>query len=1199
MNELFGVSMTLIMFVLLAMLCASLVTVGLIALRNPIMFKLGIRNIPRRRSQTILIVIGLMLSTVIISAAFTTGDTVDRSVTAQVYTLLDSVDETIATGARDKGEVFGDDTGNALRDSAFDQSTVQPLIDSLNQSPNVDAVVPLYGDVAVAVNQVQRLSTPLFTLQGLDPAVDALPDLHNIDGGNVKVADLGEGELYLNRSAADDLDLGVGDTVTLYTGDKQQDFTVAAIVEDRRLSGSVGISTQREGGVVPLSVAQDFFGAPGKITLVAVSNQGGARQGYNVSTTVEREIRSGLPSDSNLQLTAIKRNGVDLAEQFGNVFTTFFLAFGLFSIGAGVLLIFMIFVMLAAERKSEMGMARAVGTRRFDLVQTFLSEGMAYNVLAAAVGTGIGIVVAVVIANIMASVFASSNLDISPHVTVRSLVVSYSLGVVLTFLTVTFSSWRISLINIVRAIRDIPDPPQQAPQWGTRGILGTILDLFFRPTDKAGWIRRGTGTAGILLIVVGAAAPPAMLLGLLVFAGTLFSFFWGQKAMPALMRIASFVGTLLVLPVTIGVAIFRTVQLGPMFLIGGVAILIAYVASDSTSAFVLMAGLSLAPLGLVFILRSFGGPERLLYTAMGIYLIYIWEFDVWNTGTSLHLIRKIFGEATGDVEMFFLSGVMVTLAATFLVVYNGDLILGPITRLGKGLGALLPSIKMAVAYPLANKMRTGMTMAMFCLVIFALTVMSSMNHNFNRLFLSDRALGGWDVSVDENPNRPLDDLAGDLQAANSPVVSDIAAIGRLQAANSRNSWLCQVTADQPCDPNASNASDVFTEYGTNGLNESFITTTSIPFQARATGYANDAAVWQAMANDDSLALVDANSLVGNGGFGAAAFVDGIDPLDTTFEPFEVVMYDPDTGNTDRVTVIGIVESGASNIFIGMDVADSTFASVFGEPDSRVFYVQTTAGTNNIEAAREIESALLTSGAQAVSMKKDLQDQSATFSSFFYLMQGFMGLGLFVGVAAVGVIAFRTVVERRQQIGMLRAIGYNKKMIGLTFLFESAFIALMGVISGIVFALDPGATAGDGAVREPGRDDVLGAVDAGAAHRRAGVRVCPDHDADPGEAGCEHPDRGSAALRIGLAFALALSQRGDGDSALCGGIRIDEVWWLRHHRVQSCVRGTATPHPGPLPVGEGTSFGGLWAQRTTGRCAGFGQWPPAATTILRA
>jgi putative ABC transport system permease protein len=69
-----------------------------------------------------------------------------------------------------------------------------------------------------------------------------------------------------------------------------------------------------------------------------------------------------------------------------------------------------------------------------------------------------------------------------------------------------------------------------------------------------------------------------------------------------------------------------------------------------------------------------------------------------------------------------------------------------------------------------------------------------------------------------------------------------------------------------------------------------------------------------------------------------------------------------------------------------------------------------------------------------------------------LLQGFMGLGLFVGVAAVGVIAFRTVVERRQQIGMLRAIGYTRGMIGLTFLIESAFIAFMGVLSGIIFAI---------------------------------------------------------------------------------------------------------------------------------------------------
>jgi putative ABC transport system permease protein len=332
--------------------------------------------------------------------------------------------------------------------------------------------------------------------------------------------------------------------------------------------------------------------------------------------------------------------------------------------------------------------------------------------------------------------------------------------------------------------------------------------------------------------------------------------------------------------------------------------------------------------------------------------------------------------------------------------------------------------------------------------------MSSMNHNFNRLFLSDRALGGWDVSVDENPNSPLPDLEAALAEVNSPVVGEIQAVGRVRVASDRNSWLCQVRADQTCDTAAGlEASDSeFTEYDTRAGDASFIESNSVAMQARATGYTTDRDVWDALANDDSVAVVDANALVANGGFGSATFIADVNARDTTFAPFDVVMYDPETRQTGRVTVIGIIETSASATFLGLTVTSATFDAVFGEEDSRVYYVQTVDGTDNVEAARQIEAALLTTGAQAVSMKQELEDQSATFNSFFYLMQGFMGLGLFVGVAAVGVIAFRTVVERRQQIGMLRAIGYNKKMIGLTFMFESAFIAFMGVVSGVVFAL---------------------------------------------------------------------------------------------------------------------------------------------------
>src|SRR3972149_9857771 len=128
--------------------------------------------------------------------------------------------------------------------------------------------------------------------------------------------------------------------------------------------------------------------------------------------------------------------------------------------------------------------------------------------------------------------------------------------------------------------------------------------------------------------------------------------------------------------------------------------------------------------------------------------------------------------------MFFLSGVAMVAAATFVLIYNADLVLSALSRLGGLFGAILPAMKTAVAYPLAHKFRTGMTLAMISLVVFALTMMSTMNLNFERLFLADTARGGWDVIVDENPNNPVYDLPAPLRAAGSDAQDDFPPVGR-------------------------------------------------------------------------------------------------------------------------------------------------------------------------------------------------------------------------------------------------------------------------------------------------------------------------------------------------------------------------------------------------------------------------------------
>ncbi|HXH20843.1 MAG TPA: FtsX-like permease family protein [Dehalococcoidia bacterium] len=1025
MDELFGLSMNLIMYVLVCALAVALTAVGLIAWRNPVMFKIGVRNIPRRRAQTTLIVLGLMLSTLIISAAFTTGDTVDQSITQQVFSRLGSVDQVVRLQSAPGDESIEDEEGEeAIRDPSFDLAAVMPLIEALSRDERVDAVVPVYADVAAAVNLEKRLSSPVFTLTGIDPVrFGDLPDLKDTrSGAHLKVSDLAAGEIYLNKSAADELDVRAGDSVQITVLGKARTFRVRAVVEDKRLAGSAGISTRLQGGVVPLAIAQEMFSAPGKVTYIAISNQGDARGGLRYAEEVAADTRA-LARSAEVPVVVLeqKRISVEFAEQGASVFTTFFLALGLFSIGAGILLIFMIFVMLAAERKQEMGMARAVGTKRADLVQTFLSEGMAYNLAAAAVGAGLGVVVAMVIARIMASVFGEF-IDISPHVTARSLIISYALGVVLTFITVTFSSWRISNINIVRAVRDIPEPPAEPPQWRARGILATLRRLIFRPGEKRAWVIRP---------------------GLAVIAVALMTSVGGIEA-GWLQAVVGVAATLLFLSF-----IFITFQLGPLFLVGSIPLIV--VGASEMSQFPLYMGLSLLPIGLALLLRSFGSPERLTYTTAGLVLLYIWLFDF-----EFNLIESVFGEVDGDIEMFFLSGVMITVASVFLAVYNADLIVTVITMVGSHLGKLMPSIRMAVAYPLVNRSRTGMTMAMFCLVVFSLIVMSSMNYNFEHVFISDRALGGWQVFVDENPSNPIPDLTATLRQSGSSAASRIEAVGTTSLALQRRAAVCEVRPRQDCAAPSDGgetrrAPRGFEDYRVLGQDANFLARSQIPLQTRANGYGSDAEVWEAVRRDPTLAIIDANAISGD--FGAPPVITTVDAGARTMEPVEIVVLDRLSGRTARLKVIGVIELGASGTFyFGLHVSEQAFASTFGAPDVRRFYVQTAQGADPRQVARDIESSLLETGAQAESLRAEINRQSSFFTGFFRIIQGFMGLGLFVGVAALGVIAFRSVVERRQQIGMLRALGYTKGMVALTFLLESALIAAGGIATGIIFGL---------------------------------------------------------------------------------------------------------------------------------------------------
>ena len=165
----------------------------------------------------------------------------------------------------------------------------------------------------------------------------------------------------------------------------------------------------------------------------------------------------------------MKRLSQELADRWGAALTTVFVVLGLFSIATGTMLVVLIFVMLAAERRTELGVLRALGARQGRVAATLLYEGLFYDLVAAAVGVLVGVAVAVGLISMSAGVLSGFGIELTPRVEPVSLLLAYCLGAVITMLSIAASAWRVGRVTIVAAIRDLPEPPRTAGQPAAAG----------------------------------------------------------------------------------------------------------------------------------------------------------------------------------------------------------------------------------------------------------------------------------------------------------------------------------------------------------------------------------------------------------------------------------------------------------------------------------------------------------------------------------------------------------------------------------------------------------------------------------------------------------------------------------------------------------------------------------------------------------
>ena len=208
-----------------------------------------------------------------------------------------------------------------------------------------------------------------------------------------------EGHAAITADLADRLGLRVGSKLLAFASGGNVELTVDRVLPGAASPGGWPIDTRQQ--------SYNVFVAPGTIeslaagaapglqaepprTVVAISNRGGVEDGADGTAAATRAVDRVL-AGSGARVQPVKQDVLDRADKAGTSLSQLYFTIGMFAVAAGILLLVNVFVMLADERRSELGMLRAVGMRRRTLVAALATEGWIYAVLASALGALLGI----------------------------------------------------------------------------------------------------------------------------------------------------------------------------------------------------------------------------------------------------------------------------------------------------------------------------------------------------------------------------------------------------------------------------------------------------------------------------------------------------------------------------------------------------------------------------------------------------------------------------------------------------------------------------------------------------------------------------------------------------------------------------------------------------------------------------------------
>jgi ABC-type antimicrobial peptide transport system permease subunit len=134
------------------------------------------------------------------------------------------------------------------------------------------------------------------------------------------------------------------------------------------------------------------------------------------------------------------------------------------------------------------------------------------------------------------------------------------------------------------------------------------------------------------------------------------------------------------------------------------------------------------------------------------------------------------------------------------------------------------------------------------------------------------------------------------------------------------------------------------------------------------------------------------------------------------------------------------------------IGEAQFVRLFPRLEGYRFFTIRTPEGRNTEVATALEDGLADYGFDAQSTAARLASYHRVENTYLSTFQALGGLGLLLGTLGLGAILLRNVLERRRELALLQAVGYEGRTLGLMVVAESVVLMTTGIGTGALSAV---------------------------------------------------------------------------------------------------------------------------------------------------